>query len=263
MIETTDNQPEPSKSAVSATTPRTLLAFGIPIILFNGLLTGRMLWEETWLTFHSGPQMLGFSLAHGYLAFLLLAPLLSVAWLIIALIALALRLWRRRSPSKWYWRTLASAILVLGALAIPPVFWQWVSIRTFARSPYAAELMIYAAGEGDLRTVEGYLNHGVPLTSLDHDGATATFVAAAAGHLPVLKMLGSRGANLNAIDAYGDSPLAAAIANHHASAAEYLKAHGARQITGTPEQREAASRAIVQRDIERMNQEMARRLNRR
>jgi Ankyrin repeats (many copies) len=251
--ETIDNQPEPSKSVGSATTPRTLLAFGIPIVLFNALLVGRMIWEETWLTFHSGPQMLGFSLAHGYFAFLLLAPLLSAAWLIVALIVLALRLWRKRSLSKWYWSTLAAAILLFGILSIPPVFWQWASIRTFARSPYAADLMIYAAAEGDLRTAKAYLDNGVALTATNHDGSTAAYVAAATGRLPVLEMLTAKGADLNAVNLYGDSPLAAAIGNRHTAEANFLKAHGARQIIGTPEQHQAASKAIVQRAIERMN----------
>ena len=217
--------------------PRALLAFGIPIILFNAILTGRMVWEETWLTCRLGPQMLGFSLAHGSFAILLLAPILSAIWLVVALVVLALRLWRKRPLSKSYWFTLAAAVLALGILIIPPVFWQWSFMQTFARSPDAAELMIYAAGNGYLWTVEGYLDQGVPLTATNHEGATVAFVAAAAGKLPILEMLTSRGADLNAINLYGDSPLEAAVENHHTAVADYLKTHGARQVRGTEEQR--------------------------
>jgi hypothetical protein len=39
-----------------------LVAIGVPAVLFTAILAGRMLWEETFLTFQQGPQMLGFSL---------------------------------------------------------------------------------------------------------------------------------------------------------------------------------------------------------
>jgi ankyrin repeat protein len=133
------------------------------------------------------------------------------------------------------------------------VFWQWSLIGSFASSPHAADLMVYDAAEGDLRTVRGYLEHGVPLTATNYEGSTATFGAAAGGSLPVIEMLASRGADLNATNLYGDSPLEAATGNKHAAVASFLKAHGASQIRGTPEQREAASESIVRSDIERMN----------
>jgi hypothetical protein len=44
---------------------KVLLAFGIPPILFTGMLATRIVWEETFLTIKRGPQMIGFSLAHG------------------------------------------------------------------------------------------------------------------------------------------------------------------------------------------------------
>ena len=89
------------------------------------------------------------------------------------------------------------------------------------------------------------------MTVTDYEGATATLTAAAGGSLPVVEMLASRGADLNATNLYGDSPLEAAMENKHADVAAFLKARGATQIHGTPEQREAASDASVRRGIER------------
>src|ERR1700733_11369722 len=140
-----------------------LVAIGVPAVLFTAILAGRMLWEETFLTFRQGPQMLGFSLAHGRGALLFLAPFLLCLWLFVALITTAVCLWRKRSLSRWYWLTLASAIVTLGVLSIPPAFWQWAFIGTFEKSPHAGDLMVYAAAEGDVRTVLGYLEHGVPV----------------------------------------------------------------------------------------------------
>ena len=228
-----------------------LTFIGLLTTLFAAVLTGRMVWEETFLTVREGPQMLGFSLAHGSGAILLFAPVTLVLWLLIALVLFAVCLWRRRSLSKWYWSTVAAASLVLGILSIPPEFWQWLMIGTFAASPHASDLMVSDAAEGDIRTVRGYLEHGVPLTATDYGGSTAAFAAAAGGSLPMIKMLAAQGADLNATNLYGDSPLQAASENGHASVVAFLKAHGALQIHGTPEQREAASQSIVRKEIER------------
>jgi uncharacterized membrane protein YhaH (DUF805 family) len=208
-------------------------------------------WEETFLTIQQGPQMLGFSLAHDRGAVLLLTPFLLALWLLVALATMVACRWRKRSLSRWYWLTLASAIVTLGVLSIPPAFWQWAFIGTFAEGPHAGDLMVYGAAEGDVRTVRGYLEHGVPLTSTNYEGSTAAFAAAVGGSLPMIEMLVLKGADINATNSYGDSPLEATTENGHTDVAAFLKAHGGSQTRGTPEQREAASAAIVRREIER------------
>jgi hypothetical protein len=200
-----------------------------------------------------GPQMVGFSLAHGVGAVLLLAPLALVLWLAVALLTMAMSFWRRRTLSKQFWSSLAIAVAMLGFLALPPVFWQWLFIQSFAKSAHAKDLMTYAAANGQVRTVRGYLAQGVPLESTDYQGSTAAFTAAAGGSVPVIEVLASKGANLNALNSYGDSPLEAAIENQHNFVVAFLKAHGAMQIHGTPEQREAASQSIVRKQIKSMH----------
>ena len=230
-----------------------LVLFGWVAILFAAILAQRLLWEETSLTIQQGPQMLGFALAHSSEAILFLGPIVLSLWILVAIVVLIVCLWRKRRLSRWYWLTLGGAIAMIGFLSIPPVFWQWSLIGSFARSLHAADLMVYDAADGDLRTVRGYLEHGVPLTATNYAGVTAAFAAAAGGSLPVVEMLASRGANLNVTNLYGDSPLDAAMENKHADVAAFLKARGATQIHGTPEQREAATAAIVRRDIERQH----------
>jgi hypothetical protein len=232
---------------------KALVSVGVAASVFTAILAGRMVWEETSLTIQQGPQMLGFSLAHGSGVVLFLAPVVFLLWILAAIVVLVVCLLRKTPLSRWYWLTLGSAVGIVGILSIPPVFWQWSLIGIFAGSPHAADLMVYDAAEGDLRTVRGYLEHGVPLTATSDEGSTATFSAAAGGSLPVIEMLASRGADLNATNLYGNSPLEAATENKHYNVATFLKAHGASQIHGTPEQREAASEFIVRRDIEREN----------
>lgn len=227
-----------------------LLILGIPAILFSALLTGRIVWEETILTIQQGPQMIGFSLAHSAGAVLLLAPLILLIWIAAMLVMMAVSLWRKKHLSKKFWTLLVTGVAVLGLLTLPPVFWQWLFIGSFANSQHATDLMTYAAAEGQMRTVREYLAHGVPLEGTNYEGSTAVFTAAAGGSLPIIQMLASRGANLNATNFFGDSPLQAAIENHHDSIVVYLKAHGAVHIQGTSEQREAASQSIVRKQIE-------------
>jgi hypothetical protein len=230
---------------------RILLGLGFPIILATAVLAVRIVWEETTLTIEQGPQMLGFSLAHGYFAFLMLGPPLLALWLIAALVVLAVSLWRKRKLSRWFWSSLVLGALAIGLLTLPEELFQWLFIGSFAESLYAAELMTYAAARGNVRTVQGYLEHGVPIEATNRDGSTAAYTAAVGGSVPTLALLASRGAKLNAINSYGDSPLEAANGMHREAAAAFLKAHGAVQIRGTEEQRNAASQAIVKRDIER------------
>jgi hypothetical protein len=230
---------------------KVLVGLGIAATLLTGMLAARMVWEETSLTWQQGPQMLGFSLAHGAGAVLFLAPILLSLWILVALIVLVVCLLRKRKIPGSYWLTLGGALAVIGILSIPPVFFQWSLIGSFAKSPHAGDLMVYDAREGDLRTVRGFLEHGVPLTATDYEGSTAVFAAAAGGSLPVIEMLAAKGADLNATNLYGDSPLEAASERGNASVVSFLKDHGAVQIHGTPEQRDAAIELIVRRDIER------------
>lgn len=233
---------------------RVFVFAGVPLIFLSAILAVRIVWEETWLTLQQGPQMIGFSLAHGSAAVLLFAPILLALWFVLAFLTMAVTLLRRKRLSIWFRSCLGLSVVVLGILALPPAFWQWLFIGSFAKSTHAADLMTNAAAEGNVRTVRGYLEHGVPLEARNYEGSTMAFTAAAGGSVPVLELLAIAGADLSAVNSYGDSPLEAATENHNDAAVSFLKSKGAKQIQGTPEQKQAASHAIVKRDIERMRQ---------
>ena len=63
----------------------------------------------------------------------------------------------------------------------------------------------------------------------------------------------AQGADINAVNAYGDSPVAWAADSHQTVAEQMLKAHGGKCLRGDAEQRERASHAFVKREIEEMN----------
>jgi hypothetical protein len=82
------------------------LLIGAPLIIVTSLLASRIVWEETWLSLHQGPQMIGFSLAHGPEAIFLVVPFVLLFWLVAAFIAMGISLWRRQSLSKLFWASL-------------------------------------------------------------------------------------------------------------------------------------------------------------
>jgi hypothetical protein len=236
-----------------ARNPTASIIIGVICVVLIGLLTVRIVWEETALTLQQGPQMIGFSLAHGYYAPLLLAPLVTVIWLLIAVIVVVRRHLKSQPASPTLISLIGLAVLSLVVLSLPDAFWQRAFISKFAKSPHAADLMTMAAAEGNTSTVKAYLDHGVPLEATNYEGSTAAYTAAAGGSVEVLRILTSRGANLNATNLYGDSPLEVAVGNKHKDAADYLRSQHAKQIRGTEEQHQAASEMIVRRDIESMH----------
>lgn len=230
-----------------------LLTTGILSVLFASIFAARITWEETSLTLQQGPQMIGFSLTHGYGVVLFLAPFVLAIWLVVTLAVVIATLIRRRRLPVSVWCCFASGIFVIGLLTVPDVFWQWLFISKFAHSAHVADLITYAAAEGDARTVQAYLDHGVSVESKNYEGSTSAYTAAVEGRVDVLQLLATRKADFNAVNSYGDSPLEVAVEGHREAAVAFLKVHGAVQIRGTEEQRDAASKAIVKKEMERMH----------
>ena len=178
-----ENEIQPSRRPIVS------LIIGIICIVLTILLTARIVWEETALTLQQGPQMIGFSLAHGYYAPLLLAPLVTVIWLLIAVIVVVRRRLKSQPASPTLISLIGLAVLSLVVLSLPDAFWQRAFISKFAKSPHAADLMTMAAAEGsNTSTVKVYLDHGVPLEATNYEGSTAAYTAAAGGSVEVYEV---------------------------------------------------------------------------
>jgi hypothetical protein len=214
---------ETKEHSTSEQRPLTNLAIpGIVLTVPAALFAARIVWEETFLTIREGPQMIGFAIAHIFpIAFL--APLPLMLWLVIAIVSASVALVRRRIPSMLFWITFAAAVSVTCSILLPQQFWQWTFTGSFVKGGHAADLMAEDAAEGYTRTVRAFLNHGL-------DSSAAMNAAAIGGHVPVLQLLVSRGANVNTVNRSGYSPLADAIDAKRDSSVAYLKAQGAREI---------------------------------
>ncbi len=196
------------------------------------MLALRLVWEQTILTWNSGPQMVGFSLAHTYGFFLLLFPLMLLPWIAVAFVFVILRIVRRRPITARAWVMFACATGLLIMLLLPYSFWQLLFVDRLANSPNAAEFVVYASADGDLALVRGLMDHGVPPNARDREGKTGLHTAAARGQLKVLNYLISRGADVNALDRYGDSPLERAASASQSAAAQVIAGHGGTRIKG-------------------------------
>ncbi|XP_057546820.1 integrin-linked protein kinase 1-like isoform X2 [Amaranthus tricolor] len=88
--------------------------------------------------------------------------------------------------------------------------------------------LLFMACTGDVKGIEGLLNEGTDVNSIDLDGRTALHIAACEGHIEVVKSLLSRKANIDARDRWGST--AAADAQYYGNMEVYnvLKARGAK-----------------------------------
>lgn len=247
-----------NETAQSQTTitrlPRWLQFSGIVIFAGAAMLSARLIWEQTVWTWERGPQMVGFSLAHGPGAILFIFPLLLLIWTSVVIVLTLRSKIRKReiAPTRLAALVLAVSLLVLGEL--PDGFWQRVFISRMATSPRAGDLLVYAAYRGDLGTVRGFILHGVPVGAIEHaEWRTALHGAAVKGDTQTLRYLASKGANVNALDRFGDSPLELAASRGNQKAAEFLIERGAKRIRGDEGQRQKAIHDIVQDDITQLN----------
>jgi hypothetical protein len=230
--------------------PAVLKYIGIPVLAVSWALAARLAWEQTVLSWARGPQMVGFSLLHaGPGVPLILGTLAGLAWVLAVLIA---ALVTRSLGGRLMVAELAAYALAWLVITAPYGFWQRLFISKFTPAQ-AVDFFTYAAATGDLRTVKAFLNRGVPINAQGREG-TALHGAVVEGELSVIEYLLEHGADVNAINAYGDSPLANAMsAQKRAGETQTLLVkHGAKLVRGTEEQRSQVIEEQVRRDIEEM-----------
>lgn len=229
-----------------------LVGFGIIPLIGTALLAARLIWEETVWTWERGPQMVGFSLAHGSAGFLLLAPFLLIIWAAIALVLMVISLVKKRRIDTPTRVAFGLAVFLLALPSVPSGVWQRLFVRQMAASPYAGDLLVYAAYNRDFYTVKAMLSHGVSIGATDHaEWRTVLHAAAAAGDLRTVKFLVSSGANVNALDRSGDSPAELAASGKHQECVTFLQEHGGERIRGDEAQHQKAIQDNVRDEIEK------------
>ncbi len=238
------------------TFPTTLKFIGVLIVAAAWVLAARLVWEQTVWSWDRGPQMIGFSLMHSGMGVLLVLALYGgLLWLGIVLITAILT---RSLGGKPGLALLLAYALAWGVIAIPYGFWQRMFIDKYSPTQ-ATDFFTYAAATGDLRTVKAFFDRGVDVNTQSRNG-TALHGATVEGELEVIDFLIAHGADVNAINAYGDTPTANAMqANKRAGETQALLAkYGGKLVRGSEKQRNRVIEEQVRKDIEEMDKRIPR-----
>ena len=224
-------------------------------VIFPGafLIMARFVYEQTYLTWASGPQMVGFHLAHQHLLFLFWGFAATVAahiWLLIVAIILAIR--RFKLASRWQWIVVGLTVLTLGLNYVPYAAWELAMSRIpgakvsrdqpLREAVFNGQLpmvkmllpgeagkdqlndILFTAANGDQpKLIEYVLSRGANINSSNRDGCTPLSAAAQAGYSDAVTVLMDHGADANLADQRGRSPLDYAIEFEHPETADLLR----------------------------------------
>lgn len=86
--------------------PAALFLIGILMCAGTLVLTARLIWEMTWLTWQQGPQMVGFSLAHSIYGIAFLFPFMLCIWVLIVVLLMGVWKIRHKNIAKQTWQML-------------------------------------------------------------------------------------------------------------------------------------------------------------
>jgi tetratricopeptide (TPR) repeat protein len=147
--------------------PKWIRKSGIFALPGSVLLAALLIYEQTYLTWAEGPQMVGFALAH---AFTGLSMFGLLSWLVgaIALISgLAYAGWKRVRITSVDWSLLVALATFTLWVFVPYGSWQTLTIRILGEGKHVDAQMSYAAATGDYRLVRFLTGRGVPFNDAD------------------------------------------------------------------------------------------------
>ena len=227
-------------------------------LIFPGafLLTARLVYEQTYLTWVSGAQMVGFSMAHQQLLFLLWGSISILAihiWLLIVAVILVKR--RFQLASRWQRKAVGLTALTLVLNYVPYAVWELgmskisgskvtlkdaISTAAFSGQVFLVKMLLpketnkqqlnvilFTAANGNQpKLIEYMLSKGANINSSDNDGCTPLSAAAQAGYLNAVRILIDNEADANLADRYGKTPLDYAIEFQHPETADLLRSRG-------------------------------------
>ncbi len=215
------------------------------------LFISRIVYESTVLTCVDGPQMVGFSMAHGEHSFFLLGLLFLPFGAFFLLVALVFGAVKRLRFSLREWVLMAALLVSFSFLFVPYRVWEHLDMTVCTSGPLGDAFLLEAARLGNLGQVTRLVAEGhsvnrdsgsddTPLSvafllskganvnahnSLSRD--TPLMKAAYSGDTQMLELLIAQGADPCAINNEWDQENAQRIAEkkHNQAAAEYLAAH--------------------------------------
>jgi len=191
--------------------PKVWTVAGYILLLLVAVFVGRIVFEETVLTWAYGPQMIGFSMAHT-MPLMILAGLIGLGggllWFLVSLVWLFRR--RFRIPI-FDWLPIVLLALLGVMISVPYETWEELMVRSLGRSRHGGEFLVQAASENKRRFVDLLLRKEYDVNYENGSGSTPLSGASVQGNDEMVRFLISRGADVNRKDrSVGESPLMAA-----------------------------------------------------
>jgi hypothetical protein len=198
--------------------------FFLPVLLL-GL---RILYEETILTWKSGPQMVGFALMHIHPGLAILGMLGFVLGAFWVMASLVLILWRRRRPGLVAFVPLIGISALSLLASVPYDMWEVVDVDLAGPGDSGVRFLADAAATGHEKAVGHLLGLGLDINSEDSGGRCVLSAAAVGGNVRMIQFALAHGAQINRHDHLaGETALMAAAEMGRANAVDYLLAKGA------------------------------------
>lgn len=192
------------------------------------LLVGRIVYEETLLTWMNGPQMVGFAMAHGALPFIfatgLIGLLSSSLWLIVSLVLLFRNKFRIQLVD---WGPLVLLCILAALVFIPYETWEELTVRIAGPGSHGSDFLVQAAAQDRRRFVTLLLRKGYDI-NYEVGGTTSLSGSSVGGHEEMVGFLVSKGADVNRKNGLtGETALMAAAEMGQLGTAKVLLNNGA------------------------------------
>jgi Ankyrin repeats (many copies) len=233
------------RTEAASTQPTYWIIAGYVLLFMSTVFVGRIVYEETYLTWTNGPQMVGFAMMHGSVPFILLAGLIglpgSVLWTIVSVV----RLFRNRFALPLVnWVPITLLPLVVTLIIIPQNAVEEFTVQLAGPGSHGSDFLVEATANGNRRFVTRLLHMGYSPNYEDNGGTTPLSGAAVEGKEDMVGFLASRGADVNRPNRLsGETPLMASSEMGKLETAKALLANGADPCRTNKEGRTAAGLA--------------------
>jgi hypothetical protein len=209
--------------------PKPWTATGYLLLCGAALFVGRIIYEETLLTWVNGPQMVGFAMMHGGVPFILIAGLIGLLGGLLWLIASGVMLLRKKFRIPLTdWLPVILLPLVAMLLFIPYETWEELTVHIAGPGSHGREFMVEAAADGKRRFFMHLLHQGYDINYEAGGGTTALSGAAVEGNEEMVNLLISLGADVNRKNGLSrETPLMAASEMGRFGTAKVLLKNGA------------------------------------